>query len=128
MNLKSLSYTSLALVLSGCAASGTNPVKPTPPSAVALNDAQIRSALVGNKLTNIKKPSSMSFNADGTELFSGADGYSATEDWTVKDGVLCIAAKGFPTECHRVKADNKDYWFTDPDSGEVKSQYTLTPQ
>lgn len=128
MSLKRLSYTLIALALSGCATSGSSLSKTVPPSAITLDDAQIRSALVGNKLTNIKKPSSLSFNADGTEFFNGADAYSATERWTVKDGVLCIAAKGFPTECHRVKADNKDIWFVDPSSGEVKYQYTLTPQ
>lgn len=128
MNLKSLSYTLIALVLAGCASSGGSPAKPVPPSAVTLNDAQIRSALVGNTLTNINKPSSLSFNADGTENFSGAGGYSATERWEVKDGVLCISAQGFATECQRVKADNKDVWFIDPRSGEVKSQYTRTAQ
>lgn len=125
---KSLSYTLIALVLAGCASSGGSPAKTIPPTAAALDDAQIRSVLVGNKLTHTKKPASMSFNADGTEFFSGADAYSATEQWTVKDGVLCIAAKGFPTECQRVKADNKDVWFIDASTGEVKSQYTLSPQ
>ena len=128
MNLKTLSHTLIVLALAGCASSGGTSVKPVPPSAASLDDAQIRSTLVGNKLTNIKKPASMSFNADGTEFFSGADGYSATEHWTVKDGVLCIAAKGYATECQRVKADNRDVWFVDPGSGEVKSQYILTPQ
>jgi hypothetical protein len=128
MNLKSLSYTLIALVLAGCASSGGSAAKPVPPSAATLNDAQIRNALVGNKLTNVNKPSSLSFNADGTENFSGADGYSATERWEVKDGVLCISATGFATECHRVKAENKDFWFIDPRSGEVKYQYKLTAQ
>ena len=125
---RGLSYTVVALVLAGCASSGAGSAKPVPSTAVALDDAQIRSVLVGHKLTHTKKPASMSFNADGTEFFSGADAYSATEQWTVKDGVLCIAAKGFPTECQRVKVDNKDVWFIDPSTGEVKSQYTVSPQ
>ncbi|VVO44021.1 hypothetical protein [Pseudomonas fluorescens] len=128
MNLKILSYTVIALVLSGCVSSGGAPTKPVPPSAKALNDAQIRNALIGNKLNNVQKPTSMSFNADGTEIFQRSGAKPQTLYWTVNDGVLCFAATGLRTECYRVKADNKDYWFVEPDSGKPRYQYTLTPQ
>jgi hypothetical protein len=131
MNLKRLSYTLAALVLTGCATSGGHTVKPIPPSAVALDDAQIRSTLIGNKLNNIGtsgNPYSLSFNADGTEIFQMSGKSPQTEHWTVKDGVICFIMPKDPTECYRLKKDKDDYWLVKPDTGEVHYSYTLSAQ
>ena len=106
----------------------TPPTTPIPASAVTLDDAQIRAALIGYKLNNVSKPSSLSFNADGTEIFktSGAD--PLKEFWRVKDGTVCIESPGYATECYRVKSDENVYWFVKPESGEVLYQYTRAPQ
>jgi len=128
VSIKSTSFTIIVLVLSGCATSGSEPMKPVPPSAVTLDDAQIRAALTGYKLNNVNKPSSLSFNADGSEIFKRSGAEPLTERWKVKDGILCIESPGYPMECARVKADKDDYWFVSTDSGEVRYQFTRSPQ
>jgi hypothetical protein len=128
MNIKSLCFSFIALALSGCSTSGSDPAKPVPPSAVTLDDAQIRSALIGYKLNNVSKPSSLSFNADGSEIFKTSGAEPVKEQWKVKDGILCIESPGYPTECVRVKADKSDFWFVNADNGEVLYQYTRSPQ
>ena len=131
MNIERWSCLFLVLVLSGCATSGGNTVKPVSPSAVALDDEQVRSTLVGNKLNNIGtsgKPYSLSFNADGTEIFDMAGNPTETEYWTVKDGVICFTSPKIPKECYRLKKDKDDYWLVHPQTGAVHYHYTLTPQ
>ncbi|WP_282411091.1 hypothetical protein [Pseudomonas sp. PS02303] len=121
----------LSLVLSGCASSGGNTVKPVSASAVALDDAQVRSTLVGNKLNNVGTsglPYSLSFNADGTEIFQMSGKQPETEYWTVKDGVICFTSPKIPKECYRLKKDKDDYWLVHPQTGAVHYHYTLTPQ
>lgn len=128
MNIKCLNFTLIVLALAGCATSGSDPIKPVPSSAVTLDDAQIRAALVGYKLSNVSKPSSLSFNADGSEIFKTSGAEPVKEQWKVNNGILCIESPGYPTECARVKADKNDYWFVSTDSGEVRYQYTRSPQ
>ncbi|MBV6821627.1 hypothetical protein [Pseudomonas sp. PD9R] len=131
MNLKSLSYLLMALVVSGCSSSGGNTIKPVTASAVALDDAQVRSTLVGNKLNNTGTsglPYSLSFNADGTEIFKMSGNPPETEQWSVKDGVICFTSAKTPKECYRLKKDNQDYWLVHPDTGAVHYHYTLSPQ
>lgn len=121
----------LSLVLSGCTSSGGNTVKPVSASAVALDDAQVRSTLVGNKLNNVGTsglPYSLSFNADGTEIFQMSGKQPETEYWTVKDGVICFTSPKIPKECYRLKKDKDDYWLVHPQTGAVHYHYTLTPQ
>ena len=121
----------LSLVLSGCASSGGDTVKPVSASAVALDDAQVRSTLVGNKLNNVGTsglPYSLSFNADGTEIFQMSGKQPETEYWTVKDGVICFTSPKIPKECYRLKKDKDDYWLVHPQTGAVHYHYTLTPQ
>lgn len=131
MNLKGLSYTLAALALAGCASSGDHIIKPINPSAVALTDVQIRRTLIGNKLKDIASngnPYSMSFNADGTEIFMISGSQPQVERWTVKDGVICFIVPEDPDECYRLKKDKDDYWLVHPDTGEVYYSYTLAPQ
>ncbi|MHC8343751.1 hypothetical protein [Pseudomonas sp. RT6P73] len=131
MNIERWSYILLALVLSGCASSGGNTVKPVSASAVALDDQQVRSTLVGNKLNNVGTsglPYSLSFNADGTEIFQMSGKQPETEYWTVKDGVICFTSPTIPKECYRLKKDKDDYWLVHPETGAVHYHYTLTPQ
>lgn len=131
MNIKSWSCILLALVLSGCASTGESTVKPVTASAVALDDAQVRSTLVGNKLNNIGTsglPYSLAFNADGTEIFTMSGHPPEKEYWTVKDGVICFTSAKNPKECYRLKKDKDDYWLVHPQTGAVHYHYTLTPQ
>lgn len=131
MSIKCCSYILLALLLSGCASTGGNTVKPVTASAVALDDDQVRSTLVGNKLNNTGPtglPYSLSFNADGTEIFRLSGNPPETEYWAVNDGVICFTGAKIPKECYRLKKDKDDYWLVHPDTGAVHYHYTLTPQ
>ncbi|WP_408596907.1 hypothetical protein [Pseudomonas sp. PLMAX] len=131
MNKEYWSCVFLALVLSGCASSGGHTIKPVSPSAVALDDDQVRSTLIGNKLHNVGPtglPYSLSFNADGTEIFKMSGNPPETEHWTVKDGVICFTSPKIPKECYRLKKDKDDYWLVDPQTGAVHYHYTLTAQ
>ncbi|MDB6143849.1 MAG: hypothetical protein JWP80_2893 [Pseudomonas sp.] len=131
MNVECWSYLFLTLVLSGCASSGSSAAKPISASAVALDDDQVRSALVGNKLNNIGTtglPYSLNFNADGTEIFKLSGNPPETEYWTVSGGVICFKSAKNPHECYRLKKDKDDYWLVDPQTGAVHYHYTLTPQ
>ncbi|QZP32194.1 hypothetical protein [Pseudomonas sp. DR48] len=131
MNIERWSRLFLVLALSGCATSGGNTVKPVSPSAVALDDEQVRSTLVGNKLNNIGPsglPYTLSFNADGTEIFTLSGKPPETEYWTVKEGVICFTSPKIPKECYRLKKDKDDYWLVHPQTGAVHYHYTLTPQ
>lgn len=131
MNIKRWSCIGLALALYGCAPSGGHTVKPVSASAVALDDEQVRSTLIGNKLKNIGPsglPYSLSFNADGTEIFKMSGNDPETEHWSVKDGVICFTSVKIPHECYRLKKDKDDYWLVDPQTGAVHYHYTLAPQ
>lgn len=131
MNIKYFSFFLLALVLSGCASTGEKTVKPVSASAVALDDAKVRSTLIGNKLNNVGPtglPYSLSFNADGTEIFKLSGNPPETEYWAVNDGVICFTGAKIPKECYRLKKDKDDYWLVHPDTGAVHYHYTLSPQ
>ncbi|WP_397450845.1 hypothetical protein [Pseudomonas sp. NA-150] len=131
MNVSALKLLAIAALLTGCASSGQSGIKPIPPSAVALDDAQIRSTLIGNKLLNVGTsglPYSLSFNGDGTEVFQMSGNAPEVERWSTKDGVICFVTSKNPHECYRLKKDNDDYWFVKPDTGEVHFHYTLKPQ
>ncbi|VVP79472.1 hypothetical protein PS918_02149 [Pseudomonas fluorescens] len=131
MNIRYCSCFLLALILSGCASNAGNTVKPVTASAVALDDDQVRSTLIGNKLNNIGTsglPYSLSFNADGTDIFKMSGNPPETERWTVKDGVICFTSAKISKECYRLKKDKDDYWLVHPDTGAVHYHYTLTPQ
>lgn len=131
MNLKGWRYILMVFFLSGCASSGSYVIKPVTPSAVALDDNQVRSTLIGNKLNNIGtsgRPYTLSFNADGTEIFEMSGNPPETERWTVKDRVICFTSAKNPKECYRLKKDKDDYWLVHPDTGAVHYHYTLTPQ
>lgn len=131
MNIKICSCLLLSLILSGCASTSEQKIKPVSASAVALDDEQVRKTLIGNKLNNIGRtglPYSLSFNGDGTEIFRMSGKPPETEYWTVKDGVICFTAAKSPKECYRLKKDQDDYWLVHPDTGAVHYHYTLTPQ
>ncbi|QVW25714.1 hypothetical protein KJF94_09280 [Pseudomonas hormoni] len=131
MNRKTLYCIVIAIALGGCASTPQHVIKPVTPAAVALDDAQIRSTLIGHKLNNIGKtglPYSLSFNADGTEIFALQGNPPETEHWTTKDGVICFTGAKIRKECYRLKKDNDDYWLVYPDTGKVHYHYTLTPQ
>ena len=121
----------LALALSGCASSGAPTIKPVSPTAVALDDDQVRRTLIGNKLNNVGKtglPYSLSFNGDGTEIFKMSGNQPETEYWTVNNGVICFTSPKITKECYRLKKDKDDYWLVHPETGAVHYHYTLTAQ
>lgn len=123
----------LLVCLAGCATTPRSNYEPppVPASAVTLDDAQITSALVGRKFYGTTRegshPFSMSFAPNGVEMFEMAPYKPEKEKWTLKDGVLCIEAKGYPTECGQVKTANNEYWFVDPNSGRVHGHLKTTP-
>lgn len=131
MSRKTLYCIVITIALGGCASAPQQVIKPVTPTAVALDDAQIHSTLIGHKLNNIGKtglPYTLSFNADGTEIYT-LQGFSPeTERWTTKDGVICFTSPKIRKECYRLMKDNDDYWLVYPVSGKVHYHYTLTPQ
>lgn len=131
MKSKAWALIVITLGLYGCASTGGQVVKPVTPTAKALNDDEIRSTLIGKKLNNIGttgRPYSLSFNADGTEIFQMSGNPPETEHWVVKDGVICFSSVKIPHECYRLKKDQEDYWLVNPDTGAVHYHYTLTSQ
>lgn len=131
MNVNSWSYLAIAISISGCAPPADHAIKPVTPSATALDDEQVRSTLIGNKLKNIGPtglPYSLSFNADGTEILMVSGSQPEVEHWTVKDGVICFTSAKIPKECYRLKKDQEDYWLVKQDTGEVHYHYTLEAQ
>ena len=126
-----------ASILLACLAGCATPPKinyeppPVPASAVSLDDAQITSALVGRKFYGTSRegsrPFTMTFAPNGVETLEMAPYKPEKEKWTLKDGVVCIEAKGYPTECGQVKTANHEFWFVDPNSGRVHSHLKPTP-
>lgn len=131
MKQRNWAYLPLIALICGCTSSGGTVIKPVASTATALNDEQIRSTLIGHKLHNIGttgRPYSLSFNADGTEIFQMSGNPPETEHWVVKDGVICFSSVKIPHECYRLKKDQDDYWLVNPDTGAVHYHYTLSPQ
>jgi hypothetical protein len=131
MKKTAYAYIVVSLITTGCGSSGGQVIKPVTPTAQTLNDEQIRTTLIGKKLNNIGttgRPYSLSFNADGTEIFQMSGNPPETEHWVVKDGVLCFSSVKIPHECYLLKKDQEDYWLVNPDTGAVHYHYTLTSQ
>lgn len=115
----------LGLVVVSCAAGAEQ--APVPANAKTLGNDEVRQALVGKRIYSHLKngvPYSMSFNADGTEVYRESGQPPATEKWTLKDGVVCIYAKDWPVECSNVKAAQGDLWFVNPEDGSIRYHYT----
>jgi hypothetical protein len=72
-------------------------------------------------------PYSITFSADGTDVFEMAPNPPEKERWTLENGVVCVIPKGYPTECSHVKTANNEFWFVDPKSGKVNAHLKLTP-
>lgn len=122
----------LLVCLAGCATHSRNyEPPPVPASAVTLDDAQITSTLVGKKFYGTTRegshPYSLSFASNGVETFEMPPNPPEKEKWTLKDGVVCIESKSYPTECSQVKVANDQYWLVDPKSGKVNAHLKLTP-
>ena len=49
------------------------------------------------------------------------------ESWTLKEGVVCVILKGYPTECSQVKVANNEFWLVDPKSARVNAHLKLKP-
>ena len=122
----------LLVCLAGCATSSSSyEPPPVPASAVTLDDGQIHSTLEGKKFYGTTRegrhPYSLSFAPGGVEIFEMPPNKPEKEKWTLKDGVVCIEAKGYTTECSQVKVANNEYWFVDPKSGRINAHLKLTP-
>ncbi|VVO29499.1 hypothetical protein [Pseudomonas fluorescens] len=120
----------LVLTVFGCGTTGSHEPPPVPPSAVTLDDGQARTALVGTRFygnTRSGHPYSISFFADGTDVFVMPPDAPVTERWALNSGVICIEMKKYPTECSQVKVANNQYWFVDPANGKVNAHLKLTP-
>ena len=121
----------LLVCLAGCATGVAYQPPPVPASAVTLDDAQIRSELMGKKLYGTtregSRPYSISFSSDGTDVFEMAPNPPEKERWTLKDGVVCVIPKGYPTECSQVKVADNEYWFVDPANGRINAHLKPRP-
>jgi hypothetical protein len=131
MNSFKLGASLLIICLAGCVTTKNYEPPPVPASAVTLDDGQIIGTLVGKKFYGTTRegshPYSMSFAANGVETFEMAPFKPETERWTLKDSVVCIEARGYPTECSHVKVANNEYWFVDAKNGRVNSHLRLQP-
>ncbi len=119
------------LVLLVCFASSSGGAQaPVPANAKTLNNAEVQQALVGKKINsrlNDGTPYSMTFNADGTDFYSESGKDSAKEKWTLENGVVCLIASGWPTECSHVKQANGELWFVKPEDSTVRYHFTVSP-
>jgi hypothetical protein len=117
--------------LAACATSPPYQPPPVPASAATLNDQQIHSTFMGKKLYGTTRegshPYSITFFPDGTDVFEMAPNKPETEHWTLNDGVVCVIAKGYPTECSQVKVANNEYWLVDPKNGKINAHLRLSP-
>jgi hypothetical protein len=122
---------SLLALLAGCASSSSYQPPSVPANAVTLNDQQIHSTLMNKKLYGTtregSRPYSITFSPDGTDVFQMAPNPPEKENWTLKEGVVCVIPKGYPTECSQVKVANNEFWLVDPKSGRVNAHLKLNP-
>lgn len=121
----------LLVCLAGCVTGVAYQPPPVPASALTLDDAQIHSVLMGKKWYGTTRegshPYSISFSPDGTDVFEMAPNPPEKERWTLKDGVVCVIPKGYPTECSQVKAADNEYWFVDPANGRINAHLKPRP-
>lgn len=116
-----------AIGLAACATPSHEP-PPVPPSAVWLDNSGVRDTLVGNTFSGVTRagnPYSLKFFANGTDVFTSSGQAPVTEKWTLKEGVVCIEMKAYPTECSHVKVTNFEYWFIDTSTGKVNNYLKL---
>lgn len=120
----------LLLSLAGCATTASSP-HPVPASAVTLSDQRILSTLMEKKLYGTTQkgghPYTITFSADGTDVFHMPPSPPETERWTLSSGVVCVMPRQYPKECSVVKTDNGEYWFVDPGSGKVNAYLKTSP-
>ncbi len=128
MNVIQAGAAILVLAVAGCASTSINEPPPLPPGAAALDDAQARDALVGKTFSGTSRkghPYTISFRANGTDVFTMPPAAPETEHWTMTNGLLCIDMKSLPKECSRVNVMNNQYWLVDPSSGKVNNHLKL---
>jgi len=125
MTSSKLGASIVLLYLAGCAGSAGYQPPPVPASAVTLDDQQILSTLMDKKLYGTtregSRPYSITFSADGTDVFQMSPNLPEKERWTLTNGVVCVMPKDYPKECSQVKTANDEYWFVDPASNKVNS-------
>lgn len=127
MSLSRFCTSVLIMSLAGCATTNHGP-PPVPASAVWLNNEEVRETLVGNTFTGVTRTGysySLKFFANNTDVFTLAGQAPVTEKWRLKDGVVCIEMKEYPTECSHVKVNNFEYWFIDPANEKINAHLKL---
>ncbi|MDB6145276.1 MAG: hypothetical protein JWP80_4320 [Pseudomonas sp.] len=113
--------------LTGCATTSHEP-PPVPSSAVWLNNEEVRDTLLGNTFSGVTRTGlaySLKFFANGTDVYTQSGQAPVTEKWTLKEGLVCIVMKDYPTECSHVKVTNFEYWFVDSTTGKVNAYLKL---
>jgi hypothetical protein len=129
MNSSAFGPPILLACLAGCSSSASYQPPPVPASAVTLDDQQIRGTLMDKKLYGTtregSRPFSITFSADGTDVFQMSPNPPEKERWTLTDGIVCVMPKDYPKECSQVKTANNEYWFVDPATKKVNAHLRL---
>jgi hypothetical protein len=117
------------LSLAWCSSASAYEPPPVPASATTLDDQQIRSTMMNKKLYGTTRkgdyPYSITFSADGTDVFLMSGSPPEKERWTLTNGVVCVIPKDYPKECSQVKTANNEYWFVDPATKKVNAHLRL---
>jgi len=121
----------LLLCLCGCANAPSSSTPAVPATAVTLTDQQILSTLMEKTLYGVTQkgshPYTITFSADGTDVFQMPPSPPETERWTLSSGVVCVIPRQYPKECSVVKTENGEYWFVDPSSGKLNAHLKTSP-
>jgi len=125
MNLPMIFGFTSALIVAGCASDSGH--SSAPPEAVALTGGQIPGALSGKRFKSVTwkgNPFSMTFNADGTEIFQESGSAPQKERWEIKGDQVCVSSPSYPEECSEVKALGQDLWFVMPGTQKTRNHFT----
>ena len=118
------------VLLAGFASSHGAGQAPVPVNAKTLNNAEVQQALVGKKINSRLSngtPYSLTFNADGTDIYKESGKDAEKEKWTLENGVVCLFPNAYPKECSQVKQANGELWFVNKDDGSVRYHFTVSP-
>ena len=128
--MKAVYLAAVAVLLSGCAGGGSNPVKdahsPASPTAKPLSGAEITTQFVGRShqsVTSAGQTFSEILTADGKAKIHIAGSPEATGTWKIAGDVICVTYSAYGEECSIVKADEQWFWFIDSSKGTTNNRF-----
>ncbi len=126
MNIPMILTVAVATFVAGCASDAGH--SPAPPGATSLTGSQIPEALNGKTLKGTtwqKKPFTMKFHPDGTEIFQESGETAKSERWVVKGNQVCVSSPTYPEECSEVKVSGQELWFIIPGTQKTRNRMIL---